>query len=248
MPCPYCASEISEAALACPVCRRDLYLVKQLRERIAELETALAGRPPVADSVAEETGDHRPPAVVPQPESERAPLRAAIDWLAPLLLLLLAHWLVIFVYDAKPLYLRLLALLLPLPFGFMFARALRLPFVWNLLPAFAMAVCAVLGMSGITALIDHVPVLPQNMLELREFIEFAASIAFSFITGLWLHAWGQRRVLARAVRDHLSVLGKVNGQNVSKSLSSLSDIGSAVVAFATTAVSIYTGLKAVIGN
>jgi hypothetical protein len=246
MSCPYCASEISQAALACPVCRRDLYLVNQLNERIAELEIQLAGRPPAIDGIADESSPPVAPQGLPAPAPE--PLRAAINWLLPLLLLLLAHWLIIFIYDAKPLYLRLLALLLPLPFGFMFARALHLPFAWNLLPAFAMAICSVFGMSGITALIDRVPVLPQNMLELREFIEFSASIAFSFITGLWLYAWGQRRVLARAVRDHLGGLAKVNGQKVSKSLSGLNDIGSALIAFATTAFSIYTGLKSVLGG
>ena len=32
MQCPYCTSDINDAAVVCPVCTRDLYLIKPLLE------------------------------------------------------------------------------------------------------------------------------------------------------------------------------------------------------------------------
>lgn len=245
MRCPYCVSEIPDEALVCAVCRRDLYVVKPLLERIAALEAQLAAVPAVLPADEAERGD-APEEVLAEPPRQWG--RALAYWLAPLLLLLAAHWLILFAYDARVLYLRIFALLVPLPFGFAFARAARLPFAWGLLPAFAMAAVAVLGMSGVTAAIDGVPLWPQNMLEVREFVEFAASIGFSFVTGLWLGGWLDRRREISARRQRIAGLSAVNGQQMAESLTRLNDIGSAVVAFATTAFSIYTGLKDFLGS
>jgi len=99
--------------------------------------------------------------------------------------------------------------------------------------------------------LDQVPVMPQNMAEVREFIEFAVSIAFSFITGAWAARWLQRRAALKAEQQAQAKLARgatVNGQKVADSLSRLNDIGSAVVGVATTAISIYTGLKDFLGN
>lgn len=246
MRCPYCVSEIPDEALVCSVCRRDLYVVKPLLEKIAGLESQLAAR--MSPSPVTAAAEASPVVIAAEPASAAAPFapwRAMACWLLPIVLLLLGHWLLIFVYDAKVLYLRVLALLLPLPFGFLFARRVGWPFLWNLLPAAVMAVAAVWAMSGLTALIDKVPVLPQSMVEVREFIEFAASISLSFTTGLWLQSWWQRRTEAqRLANQDGAVLG---GRKVTESLTRLNDFGSAIVAVGTTVVSIYTGLKGVLG-
>lgn len=250
MKCPYCISEIHADALVCAVCRRDLYLLKPLLERVELLEAKLA-----LSSVQRPDGsaDNGPALSVASAmpvriadDEKRSVLAALAWWVLPLLLLMLGHWLMVFLYDFKVVYLRVFALLLPLPFGYLFARALRLPFAWGLLPAFLMAGLAVLGMSGVTALIDNVPTLPQNVVEVRDFLEFIVSIGLSFTTGLWLHHW-----LARRQVERLLLLANrarmVDGRQVTESLTRLNDIGSALVAFATTAISIYTGLKGLAG-
>lgn len=128
MKCPYCASDIPDEALVCAVCRRELFLVKPLLERIASLEEQLAARPlPSADVLSDELPQtvEMPVGEVEEPVTQCSRSLALACMLAPVLLLMLGHWLLVFVYDAKVLYLRVFALLLPLPFGFFFARTSR---------------------------------------------------------------------------------------------------------------------------
>lgn len=250
MHCPYCASDIAEEASVCAVCRRDLGLVKTLLARIAELETklteqaVLAVPAPAGEAVAEPMPD------VMAPPPARSWAGIAANWLLPIALLLAAHWLVFFVYDARVIFLRLIALVLPLPFGVLFARSSRMPFGWSLVPAFAMAVVSVFAMSALTGWLDQVPVLPQNMVEVREFLEFAASIGLSFTTGLWVNAWMERRADAARVEagKRLGVLALANGKKVTESITKLNDFSSAAVALGTTACSVYAGLKGVLGD
>lgn len=251
MQCPYCASAIADEALVCPTCRRDLFLVKPLLERIATLEAELAARPalPVAEQAP---GDSALADVVSTEAASDVmhslPAAAAI-FAALLALLLLGHWLFVFVYDANVLYLRIFALLLPLPFGFVFARASGFSLPLGVTTAVCGALLAVLGMSGVTSLIDAVPVLPQDMVEVREFLEFSASIGFAFLTGFWLHHWAeQRRIRHQAALERLRAAGVGGlGEKLADSMTRWSDFGSAAVAFVTTVLSIYTGLKDLIG-
>lgn len=252
MRCPYCVSDIDDQAMVCAVCKRDLYLLKPLMDHVADLEARLAelqGKPQAETSpelLAQQfaLGEARE-------DREKRSLKAALGWwAAPLALLVFAHWMLFFVYDANKIYLSIFALIVPLPFGYLFARALRQHFAWELLAAFLMAGLAVFGMAGVTALIDHVPLLPQNMMETREFIEFAASIGFSFITGLWLCHWQMRHDEQKRLAELQAGLresGAVDGQKLAERLSRLNDIGSGVVALLTTAFALYTGLKKLIG-
>lgn len=241
MKCPYCASEIADQALVCPQCRRDLYVVKQLLKRIEELEARQPGSPAAAAALDPVGPAADPPPPGPQAVAPVAWREVLVAWLAPVLGLVFAHWLLIFVYDAKLLFLRLLGLVLPLPFGFLFARASACRLSVGLAAAFSMALASVFGMSSVTGAIDQQPILPSSPLEIREFLEFSASIGCSFFTGLWLRYWLQRRseISRRAAT--------LDGRAMTESLKNLNDTGSAVVAAATTAFSIYTGLKGFLG-
>src|SRR3989338_7683211 len=140
MRCPYCASEVPQAAIVCPHCARDFYLFKPMLERLEQLETRLLEQAQAGVTTHE--------ARIAALESELAALKAAQPdvlgvavpvsageqalasrsgaaplspgvgakrryWVSLLLafgpalaLLVVAHIVLLFVYDVKPLYLR----------------------------------------------------------------------------------------------------------------------------------------------
>jgi len=176
--------------------------------------------------------------------------------IVPLLLLLLAHWLITVVYDTKMLYLRIVSIALPLPFAYFLFKSHS----HKLLPWFVgvvfLALASVIGMSWITSLVDHSPVWPQNLFEWKEVIQYATSIAFSFLTGMLLgriayNAKQKRKkvkllkssLLSAPLNDATASLEDIHGV-----MKTLQEYGGTIVALGTTAVSIYTGLKGIIGS
>ncbi len=261
MNCPYCLSEVSEQAYVCKTCTRELYLLKPMMAKVADLEEKLAAvsSPELYELRIAEL-EH-----LLDEQNHKLEKRSSLQWvfdialylITPLLLLLLAHWLIAVVYDTKMLYLRIISMVLPLPFAY----ALFSKYSHKLMPWFIgvifLAISSVIGMSWITSLVDHSPVWPQNLSEWREVLEYSASIAFSFLTGMLLggvtYAAKQRARRAGLVNSmmKLSSLNLKDGgaslQNVHGLLKTLQEYGGTIVALGTTAVSIYTGLKGIIG-
>lgn len=259
MKCVYCLSPVDEQANVCKVCTRDLYLFRPLLEKVKALEEQLA--------------EHQDPVELKARVAELEGLLAAEQalneskhatpwrWISdvaqfifiPLVLLLLAHALVTVVYDINMLYLRIASIVLPLPFGiFLFKTRKRSLLGW-FMGTGALAALSVIGMSTITAWVDHTPVLPQSMVEWREFIEYAASITFSFLTGMLLGGMSYHRIhRVRSSKDapFLTALvsgfvkGKSSPKDIHDTIKKLEEMGGSLVAAGTTAMSIYTGLKA----
>ena len=258
MNCPYCQSEVHADAVVCKTCHRDFYLVKPMMEKVAALEKQLAEMPDIAPQLARiaelehqlAEGNATPP---PQPaQSEGGSFADSMAYLVlPLLLLLAAHALITVVFDLNILYLRVISIVLPMPFGFLlFRKHARRMLPW-FLGVVALALASVIGMSGITSLVDGTPVMPQNNFEWREVIEYSASIAFSFLTGMLL---GTVALVASSGADQpkgplvrtLSFLlddGKVSPEKLHAHMKKLQEYGGTIVALGTTVFSIYTGLK-----
>lgn len=265
MQCPYCTSDINDAAVVCPVCTRDLYLIKPLLEKISGLEaqieqSAALSAPALEARVAEleaEIADlHNNRAVAAEMHKPHKPFAAsaAIGFAVALVLLLAAHGLIVMIYDLKPILLRIASLIIPLPVGLVLH--VRFPQrAWSTVALAALTgVLAVLAMSAVTGYVDNAPVLPQNLRDWREFIEYSLSIMFSFVTGLLLAKL--MHVKKKAVEAgpitlfiaHLFTFDDDGELGLQKMVSKLNKMASTFAPAGAAALSVYTGIKAVIGE
>lgn len=258
MKCPYCVSDIDSQALACKYCKRDVFLPKQLMIRIRHLENQLQS------SLSEKSKDSESGSLIATTDAPKVVLTSfakcrslVFDFLkffiAPLMLLLLAHVFITIVYDTKILYLRIFTLVLPMCFGvLLFKNQSRNILAW-LIWIVSLGLVSVVAMSAITSLVDDSPVWPQSIYEWREMVEFAASISFSYLTGMFIG----RLVFLKTKSALTSVptahhadswmtgtgnerLSSTSLQLITKKISELITTLGAIVA---TIIAIYTGLK-----
>ena len=260
MNCPYCLSEVDDAAVVCKVCTRDVYLFKPMMARVAELEKQLAEICNQTDYEEQILGlEARLEGYEQKKYLDRGFKETCLDVLIylvlPLLILLAAHDVITVVYDTKMVYLRVISMVLPLPFGYVLFKQMRRPlFPWFIGVIF-LAIASVIGMSWITSLVDNSPILPQSTFEWREVLEYAASIAFSFLTGMLLgsvnyasHHQAKSVKVNPFLKLVLSALGeeKLSPEALHKLMKKINEYGGTIVALGTTALSIYTGLKHVL--
>lgn len=263
MKCPYCLSQIAEEALACPHCAKDLYLFKPMMQRVASLEAQLSGVPErealqqrvvqLEALLANQTLASSNQASNPVASFLKSMLLFLI---LPLALLLIGHGLVTIVYDTKILYLRLLSIVIPAVFGYtlMSGHGHKL-LPWSLL-ATMLAIASVFGMSYMTHLVDGTPVMPQNPFEWREFVEYGISIAASFWAGMILGRAAYlksnpfiKTALGGAYAALVNKTGKEGIDTVGalRLIKVLNEHISTITALGSTALSVYTGLKGILG-
>lgn len=258
MKCPYCLSVLEEGAAVCKVCTKDVYLYRPMMEKIHRLEKQLddlSDRPVLIQRIAEleQLLDEERSKKNKLPEPMwRTVVNALLCVVVPLIMLLAAHALITVVYDLNILYLRILSLVVPWPFAFyLFKTRKRAYSPWVAFTGI-LALGTVIGMSGITSLVDHTPIFPQNMLEWREFAEYAASITLSFVTGMVVGSMvgNRKRKASLEVRSGLLLKvmqsaagGKLSPKSLHAIMDKINEVWSSIVAFGATVGSAYTGLK-----
>lgn len=194
MNCPFCDEEIKDRALVCKHCGRDLTVLRPVLDRLMTIEGRLAAMETALQTLSEHVDDVRSkaPAAAAPAHHWKSVLAVVVPAILLTAVLLAAHWLIIGILDLNTWILRLVSILLPLPFGFLGSR--RLPTTIGV--ALVVAIVSVWGMLAITGTIDHVPILPQGAHDWIETGEYMISIALAYGTGHLLKGLWRSRMSA----------------------------------------------------
>lgn len=242
-------------AYVCGHCGRDLVpwlsLLTQLdqqSQKIDRLEKALGlpadvNSPSPARTQAALEGPDPPPVLWHA-------TRLAVGAVGTALALWLAHWLLLFVYDAPPLLLRVVTLLVPLLVALGLNARGDVDGRSNALAALLLSVVGVGGMLAITAWIDDVPWLPQSKRDAVETFEYTVSILLAWVTGhlVGLALNKGQRLLYEKRRAALAIpLGQM-APRISEVSEQLQKLAAAAAPVASGLMAAYSGLKALMGD
>jgi hypothetical protein len=151
-------------------------LIAAIDETLAGRATAGAAKPYAATS---RTGAGHAHGAAPQ----SWPADLAVYLIVPIVILLVAHYVIAYALDIDYGYLRLVSVAVPFAFGFLLFWLAGRGAVAAIAIAVALGVVAVSGMTVSDGLNSGQPILPETRVEWRDNIVIAVSIALSFVAG-----------------------------------------------------------------
>ncbi|HXZ47037.1 MAG TPA: hypothetical protein VEH02_09960 [Pseudolabrys sp.] len=254
MECPFCAEDFNEEALVCKNCGRDLRLVRPLIDENVKLIAQIEDLQLQVDKAR---------AAI---ERATTPIKfwtfhGAVYVFAPALLLVTAHFIIVIALDISPLYLRIASMVIPLPFGFALLWFSHHDIRWSILDGILIGILSVTAMLTIVSFVDRVPILPDNVRDWHETLEYVASIALANVTGAVVAILARRMLprtldaggapspvammLARMIGRHVGEQAlRRRAQTIQGNFGTVATAGAAVAA---AAGSIYTGIRALWG-
>jgi hypothetical protein len=193
--CPFCDEEIRDNALVCKHCGRDLSVLRPVLGRLRDLEERLAAAESAIQALGARVETACSENAHPRPRDFATPVTGVrLDALVLVTaLLIIAHWLIIGLFDLDTWVLRVVSILLPVPFALRLKTSMTAA-VWT---AVGISVLAVFGMLVTTSLIDHVPVLPQGRRDWLETLQYIASIGLSYLAGSLFRWWFAMRKVSK---------------------------------------------------
>lgn len=260
MLCPFCAEEVKDEAIVCKHCTRDIAIPKPLIQKNVELEkqneelTSKVQR--LERQLRRYEGDDAPLAPLKAPGFGMK-LAAYIGVLVGLVaVLLLAHYFMVIRFDVKTIYLRIVSMLIPLPFGFALFWKLRGTILAPVIIGAIAGFVAVMGMLAVVGYIDNVPIIPRDKQEWQEALEYSLSILLATVTGYMLARIAVRYmstqqkssgILNAVAREIASFMGPAGSEKkLTERIASIEQLLNSVVTVATTLGSIFAGVKGVL--
>lgn len=259
--CPYCCGQVDAKEVCCARCGRDLSLigplalklealsrdVLALQGQIAQLSAAREALP------AERTDGAQPPTAPAAAAAAPSPAwGAALGMIAACVgATALSHWLLLFVFDARPVVLRLVTMVLPAAIAYVLAPRIRAGLKLYAAFSWAAGALSVMAMLGITSVIDDVPWLPAAGRDLRETAEYMLAIALSSWTAqaIYLARTRRRFVLDRAPGAQTPAGVPVPGPSrFNRAFRRIRVVVEVAAPFLSGGMAIYSGFKAFAGS
>jgi hypothetical protein len=281
MQCPFCAEDIKDEAVVCKFCRRELFIPKpllddqikkllekneelqsdlqQLREKMASDASAQAPcQNEAASSKIQDGLNEKITSKLLITSKKAAEPFHVVLWryiVLPIFILVITHYVLTIIYDVNAIYMRLMSIAIPLPFGFNMYWKSRLPFRFSVIGGVVIGVVAVTFMLTTTSLIDGTSIWPSERFGWQETFEYMGSIALATIAGNSLAINLQGKTSATDPNDSFSAISRGiasmiglqrEDQSFVKQLEKIEKALAAATAVATAAGAFYTGIKNVL--
>lgn len=149
-----------------------------IEARLAALEAQVAGL------AAHLQGAPGAAAAAPSTYPAQSFSSRAAAGLTTIFLLLVAHLLIVIVYDLRVVFLLLASILIPLTTAIAFTLRRRIAVKVEIAAALAVGIIAVAGMSYATSIVENTSFGPANAREWGETLQYVASIALAYVTGI----------------------------------------------------------------